>query len=109
MVLHIVLFRPKPTVTDSDRAAMFEALRVASTEIPAVQTFYVGERLTHGADYEALAAANFPYAAVVSFENLEALQSYLKHPKHGEVGRLFYELLEAGMVYDYEEISTSAR
>jgi hypothetical protein len=102
MVSHVVLFRPKPDISESDRQAMFDALKVASTEIPSVRRFHVGTRVTHGATYERLAAEDYPFAAVIEFEDLDGLKSYLDHPKHERLGRLFYELLQAALVYDYE-------
>jgi hypothetical protein len=102
MVLHIVLFRPKPSVSDSDRAAMFEALRAASTGISSVRRFHIGNRIKHGRPYEQLMTDDYPFAAVVEFEDLAGLQTYLNHPRHERLGELFYQLLEAALVYDYE-------
>jgi stress responsive alpha/beta barrel protein len=102
MVLHIVLFRPKPSVSDSDRAAMFEALHAAATGIPAVRRFHIGNRIKHGRPYEQLMTDDYPFAAVVEFEDLAGLKTYLNHPRHERLGELFYQLLEAALVYDYE-------
>jgi Stress responsive A/B Barrel Domain len=108
VVLHIVLFRPKPNVNDADRRAMFDALHTASTRIPSVRHFHVGKRVLHGAGYEMLMSADYPYAAVIAFDDLEGLQRYLEHPHHEELARLFYALLDAAMIYDYEASSPSA-
>jgi hypothetical protein len=89
LVLHVVLFRPKPDVSDEDRNALLEALQVASTEIPTVREFRIGRRILHGAGYEGLSAEDYPYVAVASFENVDGLKTYLQHPKHDELGRLF--------------------
>ena len=102
MVFHIVLFRPKPTVTDADRQAMFDALSSASNNIPTVRRFHVGNRIRHGRPYEHLMEQSYPYVAVIEFDDLAGLQAYLNHPQHEKLGALFYELLEAGLVYDYE-------
>jgi hypothetical protein len=102
MFLHIVLFRPKPGISESDRQAMLDALHVASTEIPSVKRFQIGVRITHGGAYETLMPEDYPYAATVEFEDVEGLKRYLEHPKHAEVGKLFYELLDRGLVYDYD-------
>lgn len=107
MVLHIVLFRPKPDVTDVDREAMFAALKTAASGIPAVRRFHVGSRVTHGSQYEHMMREDYPYAAVVEFDDLAGLQAYLRHPQHTRLGALFYELLEAGLVYDYQAESVS--
>jgi hypothetical protein len=102
MLLHIVLFRPKPGIRESDRQAMLDALRIASTEIPSVKRFQIGMRITHGGAYEKLMPEDYPYAAVVELEDVEGLKTYLEHPKHEELGKLFYGLLDRGLVYDYE-------
>jgi hypothetical protein len=102
MIVHAVLFRPKADVTGSARQAMFDALTVAATEIPSVRRFHVGKRVTHGASYERMMTGEFPFAALVEFDDLPGLQAYLQHPKHEKLGELFYALLEGGLVYDYE-------
>ena len=84
---------------------MLDALRIASTEIPTVREFRIGRRILHGARYEGLSAEDYPYVAVVSFENVDGLKTYLRHPKHDEVGRLFYALADNVLVYDYDTSS----
>ncbi len=102
MLLHIVLFRPKSGIAESDREAMFAALTAAATEIPTVRRFHVGARLTHGAAYEQLMSRDFPFAAVIEFEDLAGLQVYLQHPAHDRLGGLFYKLQEEALAYDYQ-------
>ena len=102
MVFHIVLFRPKPSVSVSDRAAMFAALHAAATEVPTVRRFQVGDRVKHGRPYEQMMLEDYPFAAVVEFDDLAGLEAYLNHPQHERLGELFYQLLEAALVYDYE-------
>ena len=102
MVLHIVLFRPKPSLADSDRAAMFAALHAAATEVPTVRRFQVGDRVKHGRPYEQMMLEDYPFAAVVEFDDLAGLEAYLNHPQHERLGELFYQLLEAALVCDYE-------
>lgn len=102
MLLHIVLFRPKPGLAESDREAMFAALNTAARDIPTVRRFQVGARVTHGAAYETLMTQNFRFAAIIEFDDLAGLQAYLRHPKHELLGELFYKLQEAALAYDYE-------
>jgi hypothetical protein len=104
MILHVVLFRPRPNVTDAERQQMLDAIREATTGIAAVRQFHIGKRVTHGAAYESMSSDDFPYAAVVELEDLNGLRSYLQHHNHQRLGTLFYELLEAALVYDYEVI-----
>jgi hypothetical protein len=102
MFLHIVLFRPKPSVSDADRGSMFDALHAAATGIPSVRRFHIGDRVKHGRPYEQMMTGDYPFAAVVEFDDLAGLRTYLNHPQHERLGALFYQLLEAALVYDYE-------
>jgi hypothetical protein len=102
VLVHIVLFRPKPGIPDSDRTAMFAALNAAAREIPTVRGFQVGARISHGAAYEKLMPHDFPFAAIVEFDDLAGLQAYLRHPAHERLGDLFYRLQEAALAYDYD-------
>jgi hypothetical protein len=102
VLLHIVLFRPKPGISEADRAAMFAALNAAAEDIPTARRFQVGARVTHGAAYERLMLHDFPFAAIIEFDDLAGLQAYLRHPSHERLGELFYELQEAALAYDYE-------
>src|SRR5215212_1991011 len=102
MVFHIVLFRPRAGISETDRHAMFDALSAAATGIPTVRRFHVGNRIRHGRPYEHSMEQSYPYAAVIEFDDLAGLSDYLNHPQHEKLGALFYELLDAGLVYDYE-------
>jgi hypothetical protein len=102
MVLHVVLFRPKKGLSDSDRDAMLAALRAAATDIPSVRRFHVGARVTHGAAYESLMSEDYPFAAVIEFDDLDGLKGYLQHPKHRVLGDLFYQFQDAALAYDYD-------
>lgn len=102
MLLHVVLFRPKPGTSDSDRSAMFAALHTAAKEIPTVRRFHVGARVMHGAAYEKLMQEDYPFAAVIEFDDLAGLQAYLQHSKHRELGELFYRLQDVALAYDYD-------
>ena len=102
MIVHVVLFRPKPDVSDAQRHEMFDALRAASNGIPSVRRFQVGRRVTHGAGYERLMTEDFPYSAIIEFDDRAALDAYLRHPGHDMLGKAFYTLLDAALVYDYE-------
>jgi hypothetical protein len=102
MLLHVVLFRPKLGISETDRTAMFAALNEAARDIPTVRRFRIGSRVTHGAAYETVMTEDFPFAAIIEFDDLAGLQAYLRHPKHEALGRLFYQLQAAALAYDYE-------
>ena len=44
----------------------------------------------------------FNDAAIIEFDDLAGLQTYLRHPQHEQLGQLFYKLQEAALAYDYE-------
>jgi hypothetical protein len=102
MVFHVVLFRPKASISDADRRAMFDALHAAATEIPSVRRFHIGTRVKHGRPYEQMMTEDYPFAAVVELDDLDGLKAYLNHPQHERLGNLFYQLLEGALVYDYQ-------
>ena len=105
MVVHVVLFRPKIQTSEDERRQMFEALHSAATEIPTVRRFHIGRRAVHGAAYEKFMREDFPFAAIIEFDDLAGLQAYLRHPQHEKLGMLFYQLQESALAYDYETAS----
>lgn len=105
MILHVVLFRPKADISEADRNAMFAAIRAAASEIPSVRRFQVGARITHGAGYERSMSDDYPFAAVIEFDDLAGLQAYLQHSKHRALGELLYRLQDASLAYDYDATS----
>src|SRR5262245_42058049 len=102
MVCHVVLFRPKSDLTSSERDGMMTSLAAAASDIPSVRRFRIGKRIAHAAQYEQFMRDDFPYFALVEFDDLAGLQAYLRHPKHGQLGVLFYRLQDAALAYDYE-------
>jgi len=40
--------------------------------------------------------------ALVTFDSVDGLQSYLRHPAHSELGARFGRSLSSAMVYDFE-------
>lgn len=102
MIVHVVLFRPRAGLSGADRTAMFDALNAAARDIPTVRRFHIGDRITHGAAYESSMTNDFPYAAIIEFDDLAGLQAYLRHPQHEQLGQLFYRLQDAALAYDYD-------
>ena len=102
MVSHIVLFRPRPNLTENDRQALADALDRALRTIPSVRRVRLGRRITHGRGYESAMAEDLSFAAVIEFDDLAGLQAYLRHPAHEALGARFRDLVEAGLIYDFE-------
>jgi hypothetical protein len=77
----------------------------AISEISFVRRARVGKRITFGREYEQMMAVDYQYAAVIEFDDMAGLKGYLEHPVHEELGRRFFESIEAGLVYDFEMTS----
>ena len=102
MVVHVVLFKPRADLSPSDRAAFVSALKRTVKEIPMVRGVRVGRRVTFGAGDEKTAPAAADFLAVIEFDDLAGLQTYLEHPAHEELGRRFNESMAGGFAYDFE-------
>lgn len=102
MVAHVVLFRPKPQLSPAARGRLVDAFTRAVREIPEIHRARIGRRVTHGRPYEQLMRVDYPYAAVLEFEDLERLKGYLAHPAHDALGQAFFECFDEALIYDFE-------
>ena len=102
MITHLVLFRPRPNLSASDRTGLAEALKAALQTIPSIRRARIGRRVTHGRPYEQLMRADYPYAALLEFDDLVGLKAYLEHPVHEALGARFFQVFEDALMYDYE-------
>ena len=82
MLVHLVLFRPRPDLDAAARQNLANALTAALTQIPSVRRVRVGRRVMHGRGYEQAMRANYSHIAMLEFDDLVALQAYLQHPAH---------------------------
>jgi hypothetical protein len=102
VIAHIVLFEPRPDLTETDRRHLLDGLRAAAREIPAVRRLRFGPRVWHGLPgYEQMMRDAYSFAAVIEFETLEDLRAYLAHPAHARIGRHFMESSVRALAYDY--------
>ena len=102
MLAHIVLLRPRADVREADREALVAALEAAARAIPGIRRFQVGRRLRVDRDYERAMTEPFEYAAVIEFDDLGGLRTYLDHPGHEVLGTHLGAMFDAMLVYDYE-------
>ena len=103
MILHLVLFTPRPGLDTADQGRLATALERALTTIPTVVSYRVGRRVRTGAAYDAL-SGSFEFCGVMEFENLEGLAAYLSHPAHVELGQLFYTTSADAFAGDFEAV-----
>jgi stress responsive alpha/beta barrel protein len=102
MISHVVLMTPRRDLMDADRRAFVESFERAVREIPSVRGVRVGRRVLIGAGYEKSGAAAADYLAIIDFDNVEGLASYLHHPAHADLGARFSASLASAAVYDFE-------
>ena len=81
MIVHVVLFSPKPDLSAADRAKVLDALASASKEIPSIKRLRIGRR---------------------EFDDLAGLTAYLQHPAHAAAGHHFTASASKALAYDYE-------
>jgi hypothetical protein len=106
VISHVVLFRPRATLTTAERAALIEALRAAVSGIPSIKRAAIGKRiLLNRPGYETMMVEHFEYSAILDFESESDLRSYLDHPAHVELGRLLFTAAEAVLAYDFAAAS----
>ena len=105
MISHVVLFRPRPTLTEGERNALIAALQHAVDGIPTIRRATVGKRLLlNRPGYEAQMAEHYEYSAVLEFESEADLRSYLDHPAHADLGRRLFTAAEAVLAYDFTSV-----
>jgi hypothetical protein len=101
MVSHLVLMKPRPDLSPADREDFIGAFERALRQIPTVRDVRIGKRITHGAGYES-SALDLDYLAAIDFDDLDGLQTYLRHPAHLDLGMRFGRALSGALVYDFE-------
>ena len=106
MISHVVLFRPRATLTTGERTALIDSLKAAVTGIPYIKRTTVGKRmLLNRPGYETQMNEHFEYSAILEFDSEADLRSYLDHRAHISLGRLLFTTADAVLAYDF--VSTS--
>lgn len=108
MICHIVLFRPKASLSDHDRRALILALERAVSGIPSIKRTTIGQRLLlNRPGYETQMAEHYEYSAILEFENETDLRAYLDHPAHAELGLKLFESAAAVLAYDFTAVDSA--
>jgi hypothetical protein len=103
MIVHVVLFSPKPDLSAADRAALLDAVATASKNIPSIKRLRLGRRVKHSLPgYEQMMRDDYEFALMLEFEDLAGLKSYLQHPAHAAAGHHFTASASRSLAYDYE-------
>jgi hypothetical protein len=109
MISHVVLFRPKASLSPDERRALLDALERAVSGIPAIRRTTIGRRLLlHRPGYETQMAEHYEYSAILEFAAEADLRAYLDDPAHIELGRLLFTAADAVLAYDFMETPLQA-
>jgi len=107
VVAHLVLLKPRATMSAGEREALLDAMRVAFTGIPEIRRVRIGKRLLIGRGYETQMAEYYEYSAIIEFDSEADLRVYLDHPQHQELGKRFFASVDAALVYDFTTVDAS--
>jgi hypothetical protein len=102
MLAHVLLFRVRDDVPEDERTALMNAWATALREIPSITRAHVGRRVRIGREYEQMMRTDFPYAAVIEFNDEAGLRAYLDHPAHADMADRFFAVLTEALIYDFE-------
>jgi len=102
VVVHLVMFRPRPDLAAADRQGLADSLTAALQQIPSVRRVRVGRRVTHGRPYEQLMRSDYTHVAILEFDDVAGLKGYLEHHVHEQLGARFFAAFEEALMYDYE-------
>jgi hypothetical protein len=102
VIAHVVLFRPKPDLSEADRGSLVASLREAVEGITSIRRARIGKRvLLKRPGYEAQMAEHFEYSAILEFDSESDLHAYLDHPSHADLGMRLFSSAEAVLAYDF--------
>jgi len=105
VISHVVLFRPRPSLTADQRHTLVNALRRAVEGIPQVKRATIGKRLLlDRPGYEKQMAEHYEYSAILEFDSEADLRAYLDDPDHAELGRLLFTSADAVLAYDFTNL-----
>ena len=107
MISHVVLFRPRPTLTPDQRITLVTALQHAVEGIPQIKRAAIGKRLLlNRPGYETQMAEHYEYSAILEFDSETDLRAYLDHPAHDQLGKLLFSFAAAVLAYDFTQVPT---
>lgn len=103
MIAHVVLLRPRESLTARERQAALDALSRSAASVPGIARFRIGKRVRHGVPgYEQQMIEDYEFALILEFESVDALTAYLAAPAHGMLAHLFTTATSAALAYDYD-------
>ena len=106
MIVHLVLFTPRPDLSDVERETIRQTLDHALSHIPTIRRFEIGRRLRLGTTYDRVAPIDFEFCVAIDFASEADLTAYLAHPAHQRLGQLFYETSAHALACDFKMVGS---
>ena len=108
MIAHIVLFDPKPSLSDSEKRLFAQSVLAVTSRLPSVCRVSIGRKIAVDPGYgRSFGDKPYEYSAILEFQDREALVSYLVAPEHAELGRLFWESCARTIIAETEAVDLS--
>ncbi len=98
MIKHIVLFKLKEFTSEEAKTAKLAEIKAALEALPPI----IKEIKSMTVGINCNTNESFDIALETTFNNLEELEIYAKHPDHVAAGRILREVLESRACVDYE-------
>jgi hypothetical protein len=95
MIKHVVFFKFKPEADPAKRRAVIQQLRALPDKIDLIRSFEIGEDMLHS-------ARAWDVVEIATYDDLEALEKYTRHPDHVEVVLQIREVCDAVGSVDFE-------
>jgi len=95
MIKHVVFFKFKPEAGPAERKTVIAQLRALPDKIDVIRSFELGEDIMHS-------ARAWDLVLIATYDDLEALEKYTRHPDHVEVVMQIREVCDAVGSVDYE-------
>jgi hypothetical protein len=102
VIAHTVLFRPRADLSSTDRDGLAHALLTVLRDVPSLRRVRVGPRVRIGRGYESLMRTDYTFAALLEFDDVEGLRTYLDHPAHEQLAARFFDTFEEALMYDFD-------
>ena len=105
MISHIVLFDPKPSLSDAEKRLFAQSVLRVTSRLSSVTRVSIGRRVDIDPGYDrSFGDKPYEYSAILEFKDREALVSYLVAPEHAELGRLFWESCARTIIAETEAV-----
>lgn len=95
MIKHVVFFKFKPEASPEARSEVVDQLRSLPDKIDLIRSWEIGEDIMHS-------ARAWDVVEIATYDDLGALESYMRHDAHMEVVMKLREICEAIGSVDYE-------